>query len=179
MLKQRLNLGAPLIALILTVAAVGQPASALPPVSGIETTNVFRTHTDGYDYYRIPTIVQAPNGDLLAFGEGRLEDVGDHGNIDLVMRRSLDYGETWLDMQILADNGEVAWHNPVPVVDKLTGTIHLLSSHATQGGIARDWIQSSTDNGATWSAPREITDMVTPAGGFRAGPAPSHAIQPE
>ena len=56
---------------------------------------VFVSGTEGYKSFRIPAIVQAPNGDLLAFAEGRVEGSGDFGDIDIVMKRSKDKGKSW------------------------------------------------------------------------------------
>jgi hypothetical protein len=49
-------------------------------VSGIVAqTTVFANGEDGYLCYRIPAIVKAPNGDLLAFCEARKQSCADHG----------------------------------------------------------------------------------------------------
>jgi sialidase-1 len=38
-----------------------------------EKIPVFLSGTDGYQSYRIPAIIRMPNGDLLAFCEGRAQ----------------------------------------------------------------------------------------------------------
>ena len=66
---------------------------------------VFESGIDGYHTYRIPALVTAANGDLLAFAEGRVDNEKDNGNIDLVLRRSSDEGETWSALEIVGDLG--------------------------------------------------------------------------
>src|SRR5690606_7754997 len=60
---------------------------------------VFEKGSDGYNVFRIPAIVRAANGDLLAFCEAR--SGGDASEIDLVMKRSSDSGATWGSLQVV------------------------------------------------------------------------------
>ena len=84
---------------------------------------------DGYDTYRIPALLTTGKGTLLAFCEGRKDSRSDHGNIDLLIRRSTDGGETWSHQQVVWDDGGNTCGNPCPVVDQETGTIWLLLTH--------------------------------------------------
>lgn len=61
----------------------------------LDVFDVFVNGTHGYDTYRIPAIIRAGNGDLLAFAEGRVKGHSDFGNIDIVMRRSKTNGSSW------------------------------------------------------------------------------------
>jgi len=54
--------------------------------------------------YRIPSIIQAPNGDVLIFAEKRHDGIGDVGNHDVVLKRSRDLGRTWSDEQVIFDD---------------------------------------------------------------------------
>ena len=143
---------------------------------------VFKAGQDGYHTYRIPAIVRAKNGDLLAFAEGRKNDRNDHGDIDIVLKRSSDNGKSWGSMELVQDEAvdptaKVWIGNPTPVVDlmdpKHPGRIWLLFTRSNQ----QMFVISSDDNGKTWSERREIT----PAAGkqdwhwYAAGPV--HAIQ--
>jgi len=136
---------------------------------GREETVVFRSETEGYNTFRIPAIVSAPNGDLLAFAEGRKNSRSDTGDIDLLLKRSSDGGKTWGPIQVLWDDGTNTCGNPCAVVDEKTGTIWLLSTHnlgkdkeeaivrgASDGG-RTVWVLHSKDNGATWTQAVNIT----------------------
>ncbi|MBI5821990.1 MAG: exo-alpha-sialidase [Verrucomicrobia bacterium] len=79
-----------LIALVL--AACGE-VQAVEPL--FETTCVFPATPNNKPNYRIPAILQAPNGDLLIFAEKRNDGPGDVGNTDIVLKRSSDKGHTW------------------------------------------------------------------------------------
>src|SRR5690606_29857649 len=79
-----------------------------------------------YHTFRIPSIIRTAEGSLLAFCEGRKNSRADSGDIDLVMRRSDDGGDTWSDLGVVWDEGENTAGNPCPVIDTSTGDIHLL-----------------------------------------------------
>ncbi|PSK99028.1 sialidase-1 [Murinocardiopsis flavida] len=132
---------------------------------------VFAAGGEGYASFRIPAVVAAANGDLLAFAEGRKGGPSDTGDIDLVLKRSADKGRTWGPLTVVGDNGANTFGNPVPVVVPRTGRVVLLSTHnagtvdedqilrgeASAEETRRVWVQHSDDNGGTWSAPRDIT----------------------
>ena len=125
--------------------------------------NVVFQSGDEYFTFRIPSLLEIPNGDLLAFAEGR-ESLADEGDIDLVMKRSTDNGQTWSELLVIIDNGTDTAGNPAPVVDRTTGRIWL--PYCTNPGedpyARRVWITYSDDNGATWAESREITADVKP-----------------
>ena len=84
--------------------AVLLPLVFVMQVVGIETTTVFRNGTDGYPVFRIPAIVRAANGDLLAFCEAR--QAGDASEIDLVLKRSSDGGLTWSPLKVVQESDD-------------------------------------------------------------------------
>ena len=131
---------------------------------------VFVSGTEGYRSFRIPALIALPNGELLAFCEGRVNGANDYGNIDMVMKRSTDRGQTWSPLQVVAEFGDLQLGNPAPVVDLTdlafpqgriflfynTGNNH--ESEIVKGhGIKSCGYKTSIDNGATWSAPVDIT----------------------
>ena len=73
---------------------------------------VFVSGNDGFKSYRIPAIIKAPNNDLLAFCEGRVNSSSDFGNIDIVMKRSSDNGNTWSPIYIVAIYDSLQAGNP-------------------------------------------------------------------
>lgn len=53
--------------------------------------------------YRIPALVTAKDGTLVAAADQRKTTAADYGDIDLMVRRSTDKGETWSDPIMLTD----------------------------------------------------------------------------
>jgi len=150
---------------------------------------VFQKGDNGYDTFRIPAIIQAPSGDLLAFAEARLDGPGDSGQIDLVMRRSADGGRSWGEMMPVWSEKGFTCGNPSPVVDAFSGRILLLGTRNSASDNETDirngksaegrrvFILTSDDDGRSWSSPREITSQVKrPDWGWYAT-GPCHAIQ--
>jgi sialidase-1 len=151
---------------------------------GVRKTVVFNAGADGYHTYRIPAIVRAGNGDLLAFAEGRKDGPGDHGDIDIVLKRSSDDGRTWGEMHLVQDEwddptAEVWIGNPSPVVDLMDrqhrGRIWLAFTRSN----ARVFVTFSDDQGASWSDQREITDSAKDRGWDWYATGPVHGIQLE
>jgi hypothetical protein len=154
-------------------AATGPVVAPLP--SPPQHTNVFVSGTDGYSWYRIPTIETAADGSLLAFAEARKYTLGDPGDpnneIDLVLKRSTDGGATWSAMTVVEHAGE-KWSsaNASTVVDRSTGRIWLLyarckPSRGTDGARAmtddlQTLARTSDDHGLTWSAPIDLTAVA-------------------
>ncbi len=138
-----------------------------------EKIPVFTGGKEGHATYRIPAIIQVPNGDLLAFAEGRVEGSADFGDINLVLKRSSDRGLTWSTLQTLVDYDSLQAGNPAPVVDLLDpahpqGVVYLFyntgNNHEYQvrlnQGIREIWVIKSYDLGATWGNPENITSQV-------------------
>jgi sialidase-1 len=148
-------------------------------------TTVFEAKTAGYAGYRIPALAITNKGTLLAFCAARKE-LGDWADIDIALRRSTDGGKTWSPMRIIAERGTMTVDNPVPIVDRMTGAVHFLF----QVNYAQLYYMSSDDDGETFSAPVDITEVVH---NFRRGwasgqspnrygwtvvaPGPGHGIQ--
>lgn len=133
-------------------------ASAARAAPFLEETALFVSGEGGYHTYRIPSLIVAADGSVLAFCEGRKNNAKDSGDIDLLLRRSSDEGQTWTDVQVLADDGENTMGNPCPVVDAATGTVWLLYCRNND----TVHVIHSKDHGATWSEPQDITAAVKP-----------------
>jgi sialidase-1 len=147
-------------------------------------TVVYEAGDDGYHTYRIPAIVRAANGDLLAFAEGRKNGPGDHGDIDIVLKRSSDGGRTWSPQKLVQDEWEnptaKIWiGNPSPVADLAD------KQHPTRIWLAftqsnvRIYVTSSDDHGETWSERRNITPTAGKKEWDWYAAGPGHGIQLE
>ena len=163
--------------------------------SALKHVDVFISGADGYVAYRIPGIETAPDGSLLAFAEGRkynLRDPGRKGQeIDLVLKRSTDGGNTWSAMKVIENSGEF-WSsaNPATVVDRQHGRVwvfyirckpHRNTDRARPGtddvvNLAR----YSDDNGMNWTEPIDHTNVARNMadGNWRISvPGPGGAVQ--
>jgi arylsulfatase A-like enzyme len=153
-----------------------------------EGTTVFQNETEGYNGFRIPAVIRASGGDLLAFCEARAG--GDASEIDLVMKRSEDRGQTWGPLQVIQESGDframfgpnappITVGNPAPVVDAMDpqhpGRIWLPFTLEND----RVFVTYSDDQGRTWSPRREITANTKRLqwGWYATGPVHSIQIQ--
>jgi sialidase-1 len=168
-------------------------SGAGPGESGarVVATNVFVSGMGGYHTYRIPSLLVTARGALLAFAEGRKGSSSDTGDIDLLLKRSTDQGQTWESAQTVWDGGPNTCGNPCPVLDRDAGTIWLLLTWnrgddpesqiiAQQSkDTRRVFVASSSDDGRTWSKPREITAAVKPTNWTWYATGPGAGIQIE
>ena len=137
--------------------------------SALQGKTVFKAGEDGYRIYRIPAVVKTANGHLLAFCEAR--QGGDASEIDLVLKRSEDGGESWGALQVVQESSDfvkilggrtkdITIGNPAPVVDLLDpdrpGRIWLPFTLEND----RVFVVSSDDHGVTWSDRREDRKSV-------------------
>lgn len=138
-----------------------------------EKVPVFISGSEGHQSYRIPAIIGLPDGELLAFCEGRVNGAGDFGDINIVMKHSNDNGKTWSSIQTIVDADSLQAGNPAPVIDLTDpaypgGRIFLFyntgNNHESEvrkgNGLREVWYKTSTDNGNTWSDAVNITAQV-------------------
>lgn len=152
--------------LALTIAAFAQSSRKEP-----EFITVFDAAKDGYPSIRIPAVVVAKNGEVLAFGEGRSANTDQAGN-DIILKRSTDGGLTWQSLQVLSDDGADSLNNPTAVVEQNSGRVFLMyqriPSHLKEHdssiqmgydgtNVYRNLLIWSDDNGATWTKPLDVT----------------------
>ncbi len=143
--------------------------------SPLDLVPVFVNGSEGYACYRIPSIVRAANGDLVAFAEGRLKECSDATSvIRIVCKRSSDHGLTWGSLQVVArnilGNQEYGCMNCSPVVDTVRGTGRIIVIFnkkefsewdiAKGKGINRIFCVFSDDHGRTWYGEKDITLQV-------------------
>ena len=159
----------------------------MPTDEAILYTDLFVSGEGGYHTYRIPALLATASGTLLAFCEGRRDDIWDAGQIDLLLRRSEDGGRSWGPVQCVVTMPEMTCGNPCPVQDARTGTILLPfctnpadgdAGKINSGQATRNvWMTRSDDDGLHWETPWEITaDVKLPHWRWYAT-GPGHAIQ--
>jgi sialidase-1 len=137
------------------------------PVPPVRQTALFHAGLNGIHSYRIPGIVKTPSGVLFAYCEARRNDPSDWGEIEIHSRRSTDGGVTWEAPRQVAHFGkrfegnptkrrggenEQTCHSPTAVVNA-NGQILLLYGL----NYSRCFVTESSDEGISFSAPREIT----------------------
>jgi len=180
------------MAMAASLPTVGQQAAG--PV--FTQMDIFISGLDDVNIYRIPSLIVAPSGAVLAFAEARAGDDGDP--TDLVLKRSLytgppgpprklngylrvfGYGVNWERMRVVLPGNGNAIMNPTPVLDESSGRIWLFC-YEVRGGLAehikdpfkgRILLTWSDDEGVTWAESRDMTGELA-----RFIPGPGVGIQ--
>lgn len=123
--------------------------------------------SEGVECYRIPAMVTAPNGDVIAAIDERVPNCGDlkwSKDINIIIRRSADNGKTWSNIETVVDfpYGQSA-SDPSMIVDSVTNEIFLFYNFMnldTEKDIYYLHVVKSADNGKTWSNPVDITSQI-------------------
>lgn len=143
-----------------------------PPNPSFEN-QVYLNGEGGYACYRIPALLQTPQGTLMAFTEGRKTGCSDFGDVDLLLKTSKDNGLHWSEAKVIAEFDSLQAGNPAPVFDRFDpnypeGRIFLFyntgnasENEVRQGkGSRQVYFITSTDEGKNWSQPLEVTQQV-------------------
>ncbi len=160
------------LALAFTAAAILAASSAFA-VS--EPIVLWQNKDNDVAGYRIPALCTAPNGDLIAACDARKNHHGDLNTcqpINITVRRSTDSGRTWSRPVYSWNwpwNDEEHWAGSDPsfVVDKQAGKIFLFYNvweSKKNPGVFQFFVQESSDNGRTWSKPRDISKDIAFSG---------------
>ena len=144
------------------------------PESDTIAVKVLDTDLAARHYYRIPDIVQQPDGSLLAIGDDRHNsdsDIGSNRGIDIVGRISIDLGRTWGEIFMIADGDarrsgfDNSHGDAAAVVDRLTGKLLIMCASGRQGFQASTLLNPlrvgryTSDDGQTWDG-QEVTDDI-------------------
>lgn len=159
----------------------------------------YAMHEYEQEYRRIqaPALAKSANGDLLLFAEGRSNPVSAEvrvaqntipaGDCDIIMKRSTDGGVTWSDqITVLAGANESLTYCYPQIVSTTSGKTILQYSSISGSFINKIYVYDtssqhifqvvSTDNGANWTAPVEITSFLKNSAGYvKSGPG--HGIE--
>ena len=195
-------------AALLVVCAHGAATAAAPrPGANVTVVPLMRPGDTGYAAYRIPGMAayvpstphndSSPRSVVIAVAEGRKFGCDDlEGQHDLMLLRSVDGGATWLGIgaprcivdaatgvdPITGSNQSAIW-DPTPVYDEQTGILRVFfawcaTPHDRLAGRNHVMFVASRDDGATWTAPHNVTAATTKGNGF---PGPTtgngHGIQ--
>jgi sialidase-1 len=130
-------------------------------------SHVWKNSDTSYNNFRIPAMIVTQKGTVLIFCEGR--SGGDASDIDVLVKRSGDNGETWSEQSIVWQDETNTCGNPCPVIDQTTGRIILFMTWNLneEGGevvlankgkdTRRPFMSYSDDDGLTWSEPVDLT----------------------
>lgn len=147
----------------LTTAVATVPLAQLLDRQDIFIAGQAETHT-----YRIPALITAMNGDLIAVCDARRQNASDliyQRHIDIVMRRSSDNGTTWTPMEEICNypDGRAA-SDPSLVIDQSSGEIFCLYNYMDHDLAPKEfrlYVQSSRNHGQTWGEARDITEQIS------------------
>ena len=154
---------------LLTLWAITTLAQNDVTDSIISRTMLYRPGDYGSANYRIPAVITAKDGSLVAVTDKRKYNESDlPEDIDIVCNRSTDGGLTWSEPVTIAQGtgynhgyGDCAlsWdNNENGLIAVFVGGPGLWNS--TPSNPIRSYMSRSYDNGITWTTPLDITDFI-------------------
>lgn len=150
----------------LDLTSLGDPSDRGAMVFNVHSYP-FLPRDNGSRVYRIPAMVVADDGSIIAAADKRYDsytDIGGGHVIDIVVRRSTDGGKTWGDPVIVAkgqgtaDNAKCGYGDPSLTKGK-DGKLYCLFAAGNTGyfyGLNRICMSTSEDNGVTWTEPVDL-----------------------
>jgi sialidase-1 len=148
-----------ILSLVCPVLAAAAPALPDPQI-------LFTSGDAGVTRHRIPNIHVTHAGVVLAYVEARYGNAGDGAPADIVLRRSLDRGQTWGPVQtVVRHNARANLVFPLIAEDGGSGRLFLFYAERPAGlkDGTRNYYLTSDDAGATWSAPHDVTATLVAA----------------
>ena len=150
----------------LDLTSLGDPSDRGAMVFNVRSYP-FLPRDNGSRVYRIPALVTANDGSLVAAADKRYDsytDIGGGHVIDIVVRRSTDGGKTWGEPVIVAkgqgssNNAKCGYGDPSLTKGK-DGKLYCLFAAGNTGyfyGLNRICMSTSEDNGVTWTEPVDL-----------------------
>lgn len=135
-----------------------------------------------------PALTRAANGDILLFGEGRVQEYELTSNADyaaqrtnatdIIMKRSTDDGESWTPLTTIEGDRNIVNMHPTAITDN-EGRTYLLytvdrSGHL-DGSTFEIYQRTSDNNGNNWNTPEKITSALQ--GEYTQTTAGGHGLQ--
>ena len=177
----------------LTLVAIFCALARLPWAAEPTVSDVFVAGQAGFPAIRIPSIVVAKSGTLLAFAEARKAPKSDQAANAIMLKRSRDFGRSWDPARVISADGANSLNNPTAVVEQTSGRIFLIyqripahlkeSSPQTATGydgtnVYRNFLIWSDNDGTTWSPPLDVTRSTKhPTGATTIASGPGIGIQ--
>ncbi len=159
-------------------------------VYGVSDPNIysnilFSKSTDGGNSWSQAIRLNTVSGDCIDSDdtvEGATPAIGPNGELyvswagpeGILLTKSLDKGETWLDSEIKIDDMPTGWDYKIPGIDRSNGlpimhcdlsngphrgTLYINWSDQRNGSDNTDiWLSKSTDGGLTWQGPYRVND---------------------
>lgn len=158
-----------LLLIILSINSYSQKKKGVLAKDLIAYEDLFNANMKvGVKCYRIPAIITATNGDLIAAIDERVPSCKDlkwSKDINIVLRRSADNGKTWSKIETVVDftYGKSA-SDPSMIVDKITKEIFLFYNYMDlekEKDVYYLHVIKSLDNGKTWSKHVDITSQIS------------------
>lgn len=136
--------------------------------------------TDIANAYRIPSLVTAPDGQLLAFGEARWDGWADKSRTDVVMKVGSADGKVWSEAEVLTPGGATnAYMDPCAVADATANKVFLFAVQWPDktGANNKAYCVTIEKVGQTWKKTeiKDVSDLFNTAdksrliGGFGPG----------
>ena len=161
----------------LTLVANFRATSEPSTPTTVSAVPVFTMGENGFQYYRIPALVETANGTLVAIADNRGSALGDLPNIiSIVAKTSTNGGQTWSDMKTIAQGNATAgttYGDAAAVYDEEIGKIITIFVgnenyganrvglwESNSSNILRLYQSESSDNGASWTTPKDISSSI-------------------
>ncbi len=146
----------------------------------VNRTILWKANEDGVFAHFVYGLTVTQRGTILAFAEARINDGTDEGAHHIVLKRSVDKGDSFSASTIIvkSENGQ-CWANPTAVQDRKTGRLFLFYALNQRNAGTAVFYKCSNDDGVSWSEATAVTFLFdnNPYNWTFHLPGPGHGIQ--